>query len=129
VRTARLICAAVVLGAAVSAAMWLANYQVLMLIPDRRRTPDWPYPIHFFEIQAPAWWGAYGAVALLIVAVVLAARLVPERAHLLERSRELLLNPLRQGIRPGVLLRRGSRVVLRGVDWFVAEPVRLLVKR
>jgi hypothetical protein len=122
------ICAAVVLSSALTVAMWLANYRVPMLIPYHRRTPDWPYPIHSFEIQAPAWWGAYGAVALLIVAVMLAARLVPERAQLLARSRELLLNPLRQ-IRPGVLLRRGSRVVLRGVDWFVAEPVRLLVKR
>lgn len=115
-RTARFVCAAVVLGAAVAEAVWLASFRVS---------------------YGPVWWNALAAVSLLAVGIALAERLLPERARVLRRWMErALLNPLPEAFRPHVLVRRGIalvpkalRLALSGLDWFVADPVRVLVKR
>jgi hypothetical protein len=94
-------------------------------------------PPFFTPVHAPVWWGAWAAVVLLATGIVVAERVLPERARVLRRSMEqLLLNPLPDPVRPGALMRglvrllmSGLRLVLNGLDWFVAEPVRLLVKR
>jgi hypothetical protein len=132
----RVVFAAVVLGTAVVATAWLVSYRVIVVVATNRRAPDMPPP-SFYPVDSPVWWGTYAAVVLLAVAIALAERLLPERARVLRRSMEhLLLNPLPHPVRPTVLMRRcirlvmkSIRLVLKGLDWFVADPVRLLVKR
>jgi hypothetical protein len=128
--------AAVVLGAAITGAAWLASYRMVMLVASNRRSPDLPAP-SFYPVNAPVWWGAWSAVILLAAGIVISERLLPERARVLRRSMErLLLDPLPDPLRPRALVRefarvvmKGGRLVLSGLDWFVADPVRLLVKR
>jgi hypothetical protein len=135
-RAARLVCAGVVLGTVITGAAWFASYRVIVLVASNPRAPDRPAPF-FTAVYAPVWWGAWAAVVLLAAGIVVTERVLPERARVLRRSmEELLLNPLPESVRPGALAREfvrlvvdGVRLVLNGLDWFVAEPVRLLVKR
>jgi len=129
VRTARVACAIVVFGATVVGAAWLATYRADVLIATRHRTYDFAYPIAFFHVDWPAWWGAYAAVIFLIVGIGLGLRVLGKRLRPAGRTGALLLlrPPALPGPRP--ILRRFGRDVVGGLDWLVAEPVRLLVKR
>jgi hypothetical protein len=117
----------VVLGATVVGAAWLATYRVDLLLADRRRTDDFASPISFFRIDVPVWWNGYAATTLLIVGAGLGLRVVGKRLRPAQRTSKLLLLP--NLARPRLPLRRWGRDVLGGLDWLVAEPLRLLVKR
>jgi hypothetical protein len=94
---------------------------------DRRRTDDFAYPISFFRVDVPSWWNGYAATILLIVGAGLGLRVMGKRLRPAERTSKLLLLP--NLARPRLPLRRCGRDVLGGLDWLVAEPLRLLVKR
>jgi hypothetical protein len=117
----------VVFGATVVGAAWLATSRVDLLMADRRRTDDFAYPISFFRVEAPAWWNGYAATILLIVGAGLGLRVMGKRLRPAQRTSKLLLLP--NLARPRLPLRRCGRDVLGGLDWLVAEPLRLLVKR
>ena len=127
VRTARVACAVVVLGATVVGAAWLATYRVDLLMADGRRTDDFAYPINFFRVDGPAWWNGYAATILLIVGAGLGLRILGKRLRPAQRTSKLLLLPNLAPLR--LPLRRWGRDVVGGLDWLVAEPLRLLVKR
>jgi hypothetical protein len=129
VRTARVACAIVVLGATVVGAAWLATDRVDVLMASRRRTDDLAYPITFSQVDVPAWWGAYAAVILLIVGLGFGLRVLGKRLRPARRTGALLSLPAPAFPDPRALLRRVGRDVLGGLDWLVAEPLRLLVKR
>jgi hypothetical protein len=129
VTRARVACATIVLGATVIGAAWVATYRVDILVANRRRSDGLPYPIVFFREDALAWWGAYAATILLIVGVGLALRVLHKRLRPAQRTSELLLLNVHDLVRRRLLLRQLSRRVLGALDWLVAEPLRLLVKR
>jgi uncharacterized membrane protein YhaH (DUF805 family) len=118
---------------------WLATYRVDMLVANGRRGDGVPGPILFTLVHGPVWWGAYTAVILLLVGVGLGLRLMHKRLRPVRRTSDLLLLDLVPALRRldlapvmsrvRALLRRLSRDVLSGLDWLVAEPLRLLVKR
>jgi lysylphosphatidylglycerol synthetase-like protein (DUF2156 family) len=127
VTTARAACATIVLGATVVGVAWLATYRVEVLVANRRRSDDLPYPITFFREDAPAWWGAYAATILLLLGVGFALRVLHRRLRPAQRTSQLLLLQVRDLVRPS--LRRLRRDLLGGLAWLVVEPLRLLVKR
>lgn len=126
-RTARVACAFIVLGATVVGAAWLATYRVDLLMADRRRSDVFASPIGFFRVEAPVWWNGYAATILLIVGVGLGLRFLGKRLRPAQRTSKLLRLPTLA--RPRLPFRRWGREVLGGLDWLVAEPLRLLVKR
>jgi TRAP-type C4-dicarboxylate transport system permease small subunit len=126
----RLVCAIVVLCATAVGVLWLATYRVDMLVADGRRGDGVPGPISFTRVHGPVWWGAYTATILLVLGVGLALRVLQSRLRPAQRTSDLLRRDLAPEVaRLRVLLGRSSREVLSGLDWLVAEPLRLLVKR
>jgi TRAP-type C4-dicarboxylate transport system permease small subunit len=126
----RLVCAIVVLCATAVGVLWLATYRVDMLVADGRRGDGVPGPISFTRVHGPVWWGAYTATILLVLGVGLALRVLQSRLRPAQRTSDLLRRDLAPEVaRLRVFLGRSSREVLSGLDWLVAEPLRLLVKR
>jgi hypothetical protein len=145
----RVACAMIVLGATAVGFAWLANYRVNMLVvaqPDgvAPLPPVW-FPRDLLStapvgtlVHAPVWWGAYAAVILLLVGVGIALRIVQKRLRPAQRTSNLLRYPVRGERDPAQanrlsfdlvsLLRQLPRYALGGLNWFVVEPVRLLLK-
>ena len=125
----RAACATIVLGATLVGAGWLATYHIHILVADHPRSYRLPYPITFYDVYWPAWWGAYAAMSLLILGAGIALRALGKRLRPAQRTSELLLVRVPGLVRPRLPVRPFSRKVLGGLDWLVVEPLRLLVKR
>jgi TRAP-type C4-dicarboxylate transport system permease small subunit len=130
VRLVRLVSVVVVLGATAVGVLWLTTYRVDMLVADGRRGDGVPGPISFTRVHGPVWWAAYTGTILLVLGVGAALRVLQKRLRPAQRTSDLLRRDLAPDVaRLRVLLRRWSRELLAGLDWLVAEPLRLLVKR
>jgi hypothetical protein len=150
VRRVRVVCAVIVLGATLVGFAWLANYRVDMLVVSQRDdvaplpSPLVGSPLDVVSaatgtlVRAPVWWGAYAAIILLLVGVGIALRIVQKRLRPVQRTSKLLLHSVRDERGPAQanrslsdlawLLRQLPRYALGGLNWFVVEPVRLLLK-
>jgi hypothetical protein len=77
--------AGVVVGASVCGAVWLYTYRahdVIRFIDTNG--VEYNDPRH---VSVQPWWGVYAALALIVVAVAMAVRLVPDDLPQLKRFR------------------------------------------
>jgi hypothetical protein len=84
VRTLRVYCAGIVLGATLAAAVWLYTYRGWENIEHTDPTGRVQLlpPEH---VRLTPWWGVYATVALIFVGAGVSLWLLPERRRLIER--------------------------------------------
>jgi hypothetical protein len=79
--------AGIVVGVSISGAVWLYTYRahdVIRFIDTNG--VEYNDPRH---VSVQPWWGVYAALALLVVALVAAVRLLPDDLPQLQRFRRL----------------------------------------
>src|SRR6058998_3371944 len=89
--TVRIYGAGVVLGATLSAAVWLFTYRTWSVVEYIDRTGRRFHPSERARLQP--WWGVPATIALLAIGVAVSVWLLPDRRRLIDRFSTYFVKP------------------------------------
>lgn len=90
-RTLRVYCAGVVLGATLAAAAWVLTYRVPVIVEYIDRTGTRFHPNE--RVMEQPWWGVPATVTLILAGAGASLWLMPERDRLVKRFTAYFVKP------------------------------------